>query len=108
MTDVPGVDAPEARARLERGAVLVDVRQPWEWEELRIPGAVLVPLDDLPDRLDEIPSDVEVVVHCRSGQRSARAVTWLRSRGRHRAVNLAGGIEAWAACGFPVEGTASR
>jgi adenylyltransferase/sulfurtransferase len=87
----------------EGGAVLVDVREAWEWEQQRIPGAVLIPLAELPQRIDEIPDDRDVYVHCRLGGRSAKAVEFLHEHGRPRAVNVVGGIEAWHEAGLPVD-----
>lgn len=86
------------------GAALIDVREAWEWEQQRIPGAVLIPLAELPQRLDEVPDDRDVYVHCRLGGRSSKAVDFLREHGRGRAINVVGGIEAWEEAGLPVEG----
>jgi adenylyltransferase/sulfurtransferase len=88
-------------------AILVDVREPWESEQSRIAGAVLIPLAELPQRLDEIPADRDVYVHCRLGGRSSRAVEFLHEHGRPRAINVVGGIEAWEKAGLPVEGGSS-
>jgi rhodanese-related sulfurtransferase len=88
----------------EGEAVLIDVREPWEWEQLRIPGALLIPLAEVPRRLDEIPEDRDVYVHCRLGGRSGRAVEFLHEHGRPRAINVVGGIEAWQEAGLAVEG----
>jgi len=85
------------------GAVLIDVRQPWEYEEQRIPGATLIPLSEVPDRISEIPADKDVFVHCEMGGRSAKAVDFLVQNGRPRSRNVAGGINAWKAAGFPVD-----
>ncbi len=84
-------------------AALIDVREPWEFAEQHIPGARLIPLGDLPERLAEVPTDREVYVHCRVGGRSSRAVAYLRSQGRDRVHNVGGGIEAWEAAGLPTE-----
>jgi rhodanese-related sulfurtransferase len=84
--------------------VLIDVREPWEHEQQRIPGAVLIPLREVHDRLAEIPEDRDVYVHCHVGARSAAAVEYLRAHGRPRAINVAGGIEAWLGAGLPVTG----
>ena len=102
----PQTDAlpPHVSHALSSGeALLVDVREPWEWEELRIPGAVLIPLAELAHRVDEVPADRDVYVHCRIGGRSARAVEFLHAHGRPRAVNVAGGIEQWVKDGLPTE-----
>src|SRR4029077_6310872 len=61
----------------ESGAVVIDVRMPDEFAEVRVPGARLIPLPDLPDRLDEIPSEGDLYIICRSGARSARAAEFL-------------------------------
>lgn len=82
-----------AEAR-EEGAPVLDVRQPDEYEEGHVPGAVLLPLDQLPDRLDEVPSGDTLYVICRSGGRSKKAAEFLRPRGID-AVNVAGGTLAW-------------
>ncbi len=81
----------DAKERFE----LIDVREPHEFAASKIPGAKLIPLGELPKRLAEIDKSVPVVVHCRSGARSARAVTLLRENG-YDATNVAGGILAWA------------
>jgi len=99
---VPEVDVAElARVRAERAA-LIDVRQPDEWEEFRAPGAVLIPLGEVPERVDEVPGEGTVYVICRSGARSAKAVEFLRAQGID-AVNVAGGTLAWRDAGHPVE-----
>jgi rhodanese-related sulfurtransferase len=85
-------------------AVLIDVREAWESEQQHIPGALLIPLAEVAGRLDEIPDDRDVFVHCRLGGRSAKAVDFLREHGRPRTMNVVGGIEAWEEAGLPVAG----
>ncbi len=85
------------------GAILIDVREQWEWNQQRIPGAILIPLAEIPHRLDEIPDDRDVYVHCRLGGRSANAAEFLHEHARPRAINVLGGIEAWEQAGLPVE-----
>ncbi len=99
---VPEIDVAELAAKRASGATLIDVREPDEWQEFRAPGAVLVPLGEVAERVDEIPTDGTVYVICRSGARSAKAVEHLRSRGID-AVNVAGGSLAWREAGNPVE-----
>ena len=91
----------EARSDAGEGAerpLLLDVREPWEWavSNLADRGALHIPLDELPSRLDELPEDREVVVYCRTGARSDRAARLLRESGIPGALNLAGGLRAWA------------
>ncbi|MBJ7609757.1 MAG: rhodanese-like domain-containing protein [Candidatus Dormibacteraeota bacterium] len=102
----PGEATPQqAHDALASGtSALIDVRETWEWDEQRIPGAVLIPLAEIPQRLAEIPDDRDVYVHCRLGGRSSRAVDFLREHGRPRAINVVGGLEAWQEAGLPTEG----
>ncbi len=96
---VPSISAGDLAARIAAGEDLfiLDVRQPEEEAEGVIPGARLIPLPELPERLAELPAGREILVHCRSGGRSARAVELLHRAGLPGAVNVAGGINAWNA-----------
>jgi adenylyltransferase/sulfurtransferase len=87
----------DLKARLDKGddVLIVDVREPHEWEINRIEGARLVPLGTLPEHLGELPHDRDIVVHCKGGGRSKRAAEFLRSQGFDRVLNLAGGINGW-------------
>jgi sulfur-carrier protein adenylyltransferase/sulfurtransferase len=87
----------ELKALMDAGQAptIVDVREPNEFEICRIPGAILIPLRDLPSRVHELDPSQDVVLQCRSGVRSANAAAWLRYRGFSRARNLTGGILAW-------------
>ncbi len=76
--------------------ILVDVRNPDEFEICTIEGSVKLPLPDLPQRYRELPKDKLIVVHCKSGGRSARAVNFLKQQGYTKVKNVAGGINAWA------------
>ena len=103
MTVPVEVTARDARDAVDAGAMLLDVREPWEYAQQHIPGATLIPLGELPARMAEVPEDRDVYVHCRMGGRSANAVEYLRRSGRPRSANVAGGIEAWVAAELPVE-----
>ena len=103
MPDEVDTTPQQAYDAVREGAVLLDVREPWEYEQLHIPGAVLIPLGEIADRLAEIPEDQDVYVHCRLGGRSGRAVEFLREHGRPRAINVVGGIDAWKEAGLPVD-----
>ncbi len=86
-----------ARWRTEGKAVtLLDVRQGWELDICRFADGLAIPLAELPQRVAEVPRDQPVVVLCHHGARSERAVQWLQHVGLTNAVNLAGGIDAWA------------
>jgi adenylyltransferase/sulfurtransferase len=93
------ISVTDAKRRLDSGEpiALLDVRTPQEHAIARIEGAKLVPLDQLPARVGELDSEIPLVVLCHHGFRSARAVQFLRQRGFPRAINLAGGIDAWSA-----------
>jgi rhodanese-related sulfurtransferase len=99
--DVPHIDVTELAARQTAGVPVFDVRHADEYEQAHVPGAVLIPLDELVERVDEIPTTGQVVLICASGGRSYRAGEWLRSRGVD-AVNVAGGTIAWIDAGEQV------
>jgi rhodanese-related sulfurtransferase len=100
-TTLAQVDATTARAMLDDGAVLLDVREDDEWTAGHAPDAVHVPLGALPARRAEVPTDRPVVVACRSGRLSALAARQLVAGGVD-AHNLSGGMAAWARAGLPV------
>lgn len=82
----------------ERGATVavLDVREPWELEICRLDGSIVIPLGTLPAHAAQLPRTGKLVVMCHHGRRSAHAVEWLRANGFPNAINLAGGIDAWA------------
>jgi rhodanese-related sulfurtransferase len=88
------------------GAFLLDVREDDEWEAAHVQGALHVPLGQLPERVSELPQDGVVVV-CRSGARSGRATAWLNGNG-YEAVNLEGGMQAWARARLPMVSETGR
>ena len=93
------VGAVELKERLSstEPPFLLDVRQPHEWEivNLETDGAVMIPLAELQDRLDELPTDREIVVYCRTGSRSHSAALMLADQGFSSVSNFVGGIHAW-------------
>ncbi|MCX8021290.1 MAG: rhodanese-like domain-containing protein [Syntrophorhabdaceae bacterium] len=102
---VKGIDADEARKLLEQNPDinLIDVRQPEEYKEGHIPGATLIPLPELPDRLNEIDRDKTIVVYCRSGRRSLAASQLISNVIEKDIYNMEGGILAWS--GLKSKGT---
>jgi adenylyltransferase/sulfurtransferase len=99
---VPEITVEELKTRMDRRTPtwILDVREPREFDICRIPGSTLIPLGELPKRLAEIPDRPdapEIVVHCKMGGRSAKAVALLRQHGITRASNLTGGILEWIA-----------
>lgn len=96
---VPEVDVEEAARRQADGVLLIDVREPDEYREVHARGAKLLPLSELTERSAEVPSDRPVLIICRSGARSARAVEWLNERGADT-TNVAGGTLAWVEAGL--------
>lgn len=103
--EVPEVDAREATGVVDAGGVLLDVREPDEWEAGHAPGALHIPMGELQARQDEIPTDRRIVAVCRSGGRSSQVTAALDDAG-YDAVNLAGGMQAWAEQGLPMESDA--
>jgi rhodanese-related sulfurtransferase len=106
--EVPAVEIADVPTPLPRGVVVLDVREPEEWRAGHIDRALHVPIRELPARAGEVPSDRQVLVVCRVGARSASATAFLVSLGRN-AVNLSGGMYAWASAGrgMVAEGDAS-
>ena len=105
--DVPEIDVESLAAQREAATSLIDVRRPDEFEVARVPGARLIPLGELVERIDEVPTDGTVYVICATGVRSAKAAAHFRSLGID-AVNVAGGTKAWIEAGFPIDRAGSE
>ncbi|MFD1470074.1 rhodanese-like domain-containing protein [Hymenobacter caeli] len=96
---IAAISPVQLAARLAAGEFLhlIDVRDPIEFDYCHLPGSVLVPLDELPQRTADVPANGEVVLVCHHGVRSAQAISYLQQRhGRHNLLNLRGGIDAWS------------
>jgi adenylyltransferase/sulfurtransferase len=96
-TGVPAISVEELKQRLDRGddLFILDVREPHEYQICNLNG-YLIPLGDLPKRVHELDSSKEIIAHCRSGGRSAKAVEFLRQAGFQKVKNLTGGVLAWS------------
>ena len=104
LTLGPSVDVATVNAIKNRDDVLlIDVREQWEYDEKHIPNITLIPLGDIPARMSELPTDKEIVLTCRSGNRSGQAAEFLRQQGFENVHNMEGGIVAWEAAGNPVD-----
>ena len=77
--------------------LVLDVREPWEHEICNIPDSKLLPMQEIPARLQELPADTDIVVVCHHGMRSLQVAQFLKQSGLARVFNLSGGIAAWAA-----------
>ena len=93
----------EAAKERDAGAFILDVRTPEEWNEFHVPGSTLIPITELANRVAEVPKDKEVVVVCRSGNRSATGRDILLKAGYPQVTSLAGGLKSWRDAGKPVE-----
>ncbi len=98
--DIAGVEA-EARLKSTQPPLVLDVRTKEEFRQGHIEGAVLIPLDELNRRMQEVPSEREILVICRSGARSGSATSQLRAAG-YNAFNISGGLMSWSRAGLPV------
>lgn len=96
------ISVSETAKMQDAGAFILDVREPSEWAQGHIEGAVLIPLGELAGRLNEIPKDQRIVVVCRSGNRSARGRELLLNSGFDRVTSMTGGMNQWQAEGNPV------
>lgn len=85
------------------GAFILDVREQSEWDEFHIPGATLIPLGQLASRVEELPKDQEIVVVCRSGNRSQEGRDILLDAGFDKVTSMAGGVTEWRSEGYPIE-----
>ena len=88
----------ELKSRLDQkeNLLLIDVREPDEYDICRIEGSKLIPMRELPGKLDELDPKNSIVLYCHHGMRSLQAVNWLRKQGFDKTESLQGGIEAWA------------
>ena len=99
--DVPEIDIAEAVRRHAAGVPVIDVREPDEYVSGHVPGAPLIPLGSVSERVDEVPTGSEVLIICKMGGRSHKAAEFLRTQGID-AVNIAGGTTAWIEAGHRV------
>jgi len=92
------ISAKQLKEMLDAGRkiTLVDVREPQEWDIAHLPGAKLIPLGNVPERMNELDTADDIAVYCHHGMRSARAIGFLQKMGFQKLKNLAGGIDAWA------------
>jgi rhodanese-related sulfurtransferase len=105
VAQVPGIDVAQLRLRLatEPAPFLLDVREPWEYQVGHVPGAQLIPLGELEQRVNEVPRDQPVLAICHSGQRSLAAAGYLLQLGYPSVSNVEGGTAAWIERGYPVD-----
>lgn len=97
------INVDEAYKMYQDGVFVLDVRTQEEWDEYHAPNTTLIPLDQLPARLSELPKDREILVVCRSGNRSQQGRDILLDAG-FTATSMAGGLREWYAKGYPIEG----
>ena len=97
------VSVDKAYSMVQGGAFVLDVRTVEEWNEFHAPGATLIPLDELASRLDEVPRDRQIVVVCRSGNRSQQGRDILLAAGFTKVTSMTDGLNAWRSSGYPIE-----
>jgi rhodanese-related sulfurtransferase len=95
------ISAAEAAAKRDSGAFILDVREPDEWNQFHVPDSTLIPLGELASRVNELPKDKEIVVVCRSGNRSAKGRDILLGAGFTQVTSMAAGLTQWKAAGYP-------
>ena len=93
----------QAKEFFENGTTFIDIREPEEFQQDRIPGATLLPMSEMNTRLQELPKDEEVVLYCRTGNRSSYVLDILSANGYNNLMHLDGGIQAWYNSGLPVD-----
>ena len=97
------ISVEQAYQKYNQGAFVLDVRTQEEWNDFHAPGTTLIPLDELPGRLDELPRDREIVVVCRSGNRSQQGRDILLGAGFTQVTSMSGGLNEWRSAGYPTE-----
>lgn len=103
-SSLPGqISVSEAYNKYQSGAFVLDVRTQEEWNEFHAPNTTLIPLDQLASRLNELPRDREIVVVCRSGNRSQEGRDILLGAGFNQVTSMTGGLNEWRAAGYPIE-----
>lgn len=95
----------EAYGLYQEGVFFLDVREQSEWDSFHIPNTTLIPLGELPNRLNELPTDQPIVVVCRTGNRSPEGRDILLAAGFTNVTSLTGGVTEWSNLGYPIEGT---
>ena len=99
----PEISVNEAYTMYQNGAFVLDVRTVDEWNEFHAPNTTLIPLDELASRVDEVPRDREIVVVCRSGNRSQQGRDILLNAGFENVTSMTGGLTEWRNLGYPIE-----
>jgi rhodanese-related sulfurtransferase len=95
--EISAAELVERRKSGGEPVVVLDVREPWEYEVARLDGSLLMPMGDVPSRAhQELDPDAAIVVYCHHGVRSLNTAVWLRNQGFERAQSLAGGIDEWS------------
>ena len=104
MSKIEEIDVAELKARLTNNEKirLIDVRSQQEWDQGIIENGEFIPMETIPDRLDEFDNDVTNLIYCRSGVRSAQVCQFLAEQADIKAINLRGGIIAWAQSGADI------
>jgi rhodanese-related sulfurtransferase len=97
------ISVEDAYTRYQSGAFVLDVRTVEEWNEFHAPNTTLIPLDQLASRLSEVPRDREIVVVCRSGNRSQQGRDILLNAGFENVTSMTGGLNEWRTLGYPIE-----
>ena len=104
VSDLPGaISVSDAYNLYQKSAFVLDVRTQEEWNEFHIPNTTLIPLDQLQSRLNEVPRDRQIVVVCRSGNRSQQGRDILLNAGFKQVTSMTGGLTEWRTSGYPIE-----
>jgi rhodanese-related sulfurtransferase len=100
---VEEADVADASAAVEAGALLVDVREDFEWSAGHALGAIHLPMMQVPTRMEELPRDAPIYLICATGNRSGRVAEYLTQNGFSRPINVRGGTVAWQRAGLPID-----
>jgi rhodanese-related sulfurtransferase len=101
----PSITVQQAYQKYQQGVFFLDVREQSEWDTFHIPNTTHIPLEELSNRLNELPRDQPIVVVCLTGHRSAQGRDILVNAGFTDVVSMTGGLTAWSSAGYPLDGT---
>jgi phage shock protein E len=105
LTGNPQISVTQAYQEYQQGAFFLDVRTQTEWDQAHIANSTLIPLDELQNHINDLPKDRDIIVVCLTGHRASEGITLLRKAGFSRATIMIGGLTAWKAAGYPLDGS---
>ena len=105
ITNPAHITVTQAYQKYQQGAFILDVRTQSEWDQAHIANSALIPMDELHNHINELPKNQDIIIVCLTGHHAEEGVTLLRKAGLSRVACMTGGLTAWKAAGYPLEGS---